>query len=160
MRFSALWSITLLATIACSTQPAVDLAAERTALLNADRAWAAAYAQSASPPDAFIAQLVDDAYLLPPDAPLTQGKDAIREVVAELEGMPGFSVTWEANAADVGSGGDLGYTIGTYEMKMDGPDGPMAIVGKYITVWKKQADGTWMVAADMFNANGPPTPQM
>ena len=37
---------------------------------------------------------------------------------------------------------------------------PITIDGKYITVWKKQSDGTWRVTADMFNANGPPTPQM
>jgi ketosteroid isomerase-like protein len=43
---------------------------------------------------------------------------------------------------------------------MDGPDGPISIDGKYMTVWKKQSDGTWRVAADMFNANGSPSRQM
>jgi hypothetical protein len=54
----------------------------------------------------------------------------------------------------------MGYTIGTYEMQMEGPDGPITIDGKYLTVWKRQPDDTWLVTADMFNANGPPTPQM
>ena len=43
---------------------------------------------------------------------------------------------------------------------MEGPEDPISIDGKYMTVWKKQSDGTWRVTADMFNANGPPDPQM
>ena len=109
--------------------------------------------------DAFVDLMIDDAYLLPPDAPLAEGKEAIRAVIAALEATPGFSVTWSPSAAEVGSGGDLGFTIGTYEMTMDDPEGnPTRIVGKYITVWKKQSDGTWKATADMFNADGPPTP--
>ena len=52
----------------------------------------------------------------------------------------------------------MGYTIGTYEMKMAPEGSPITINGKYQTVWEKQADGSWMVSADMFNANGPPEP--
>ncbi len=159
MRFTpTLCSIALLAATGCAPPP-VDLDAERNALLAADQAWFQSYSSSESPADAFVAKVVDDAYLLAPDQPLVQGKAAIREMIAGLEATPGFSVTWEATVAEVGSGGDLGYTIGTYEMKMEGPDGPMSVEGKYLTAWKKQADGSWMVTADMFNANGPPMPQ-
>ncbi len=159
MRFKiALSSLAIGMLAGCATQPAIDVEAERNALMEADRAWAEAYATSEDPAEAFVAQLVDDAALLPPDAPLAQGKEAIRGVINMLEGLPGFNVTWTAVAADVGSGGDLGYTRGTYRMTMDGPAGPVTINGKYLTVWKKQADGTWKVTADMFNANAPATP--
>ena len=61
------------------------------------------------------------------------------------------------STADVG--GDLGYTIGTYHMEFQDPEGDLlAIDGKYMTVWKKQPDGTWKVAVDMFNANGAAPP--
>jgi ketosteroid isomerase-like protein len=161
MRITAsLSSVTLLVMVGCSPQPEVDLEAARNALISADRAWFEAYSVSESPPDAFVDGLVDNAQLLPPDAPLAQGKEAIRAVIAELEAMPGFSVTWSPASAEVADGGDLGYTIGTYEIKMEGPDGPISIDGKYLTIWKIQADGTWRVTADMFNADGPPNPQM
>jgi hypothetical protein len=29
--------------------------------------------------------------------------------------------------------------------------------GKYLTVWKKQADGSWKVLFDMFNSDLPPS---
>jgi len=31
----------------------------------------------------------------------------------------------------------------------------MVTVGKYVTVWSKQADGSWKVQVDSFNTNGP-----
>ena len=139
--------------------PEVDLAAERASLMEADQAWFEEYAASDNRPDAFVTRVLDDANLLPPDAPMARGKEAIRDVIAMLEATPGFSVTWSASAAEVGSGGDLGYTMGTYEMTMDGPEGaPIRIDGKYLTVWRKQSDGAWMVTADMLNADGPPSP--
>jgi ketosteroid isomerase-like protein len=36
------------------------------------------------------------------------------------------------------------------------PDGKMVMDdGKYATVWKKQVDGSWKLAVDMFNSNMP-----
>lgn len=159
-------SVLLLLTAACAApgaapepEPDVDLAAERASLMQADQAWFEAYAASDDGPDTFVNRVLDDANLLPPDAPMARGKEAIRDVIAMLEAMPGFSISWSASAAEVGSAGDMGYTIGTYEIRMDDPEaGPVRIDGKYLTVWQKQADGVWMVAADMFNADGPPTP--
>jgi hypothetical protein len=34
----------------------------------------------------------------------------------------------------------------------------MSEKGKYVTVWKKQANGQWKVAEDIFNADAPPPP--
>lgn len=157
-------SVFVLLTAGCAAPgeapaPEVDLAAERASLMEADRAWFEEYAASDNGPDTFVNRVLDDANLLPPDAPIARGKEAIRDVIAMLEAMPGFSITWRASAAEVGSGGDLGYTMGTYEITMDGPEGtPIRIDGKYLTVWQKQSDGAWMVTADMFNADGPPSP--
>lgn len=161
MRFATALSLLVLGMlVGCSSQPAVDLDAERNALMSADRAWAEAYAASESPADVFAGQVTDNAVLLPPDAPLAQGTEAIRAAISGLEAMPGFSVTWSPAAAEVGSGGDLGFTRGTYHIEVDGPDGPLAIDGKYLTIWRKQPDGMWKVVADMFNADGPPAPRM
>ena len=157
-------SVFLLLTAGCAAPgeapaPEIDLAAERASLMQADQAWFAEYSASDNRPDAFVTRVLDDANLLPPDAPMAEGKEAIRAVIAMLEAMPGFSITWSASAAEVGSAGDMGYTIGTYEITMDGPEGtPIRIDGKYLTVWRKQSDGIWMVTADMFNPDGPPSP--
>ena len=134
-----------------------DLEAERASLMEADRAFFEAYSTSDSPLDALIAHFVDEAHVLPPDAPMARDREEARAVFAALEAMPGFSLSWSPSVAD--AGGDLGYTIGTYHMEVQDPEGnPLAIDGKYMTVWKKQPDGSWKVAVDMFNANGAATP--
>ena len=33
----------------------------------------------------------------------------------------------------------------------------MVTVGKYVTLWRKPADGSWKVIVDCFNGDGPPT---
>jgi ketosteroid isomerase-like protein len=139
-------------------EPVIDLEAERASLLATDRAWFEAYSTSETPEDVFADNVVDHASLLPPGAPMSKGRESIREAIAELEAMDGFSVTWTASAAQVVGNAKMGYTIGTYEMKMAPEGSPITINGKYLTVWEKQADGSWMVSADMFNANGPPEP--
>lgn len=160
MRVHTVLPMLMLLSVGCGQQPAVDLDAERSALMDADRAWAAAQANSDAPVDAVVDQFLGDSRLLAPDVPLALGKEAIRDVFDAVASMPGFSLAWTPDFAEVASSGDLGYTIGTYRMGMDSPDGPVTINGKYMTVWKKQADGGWRVAVDMFNADGPPTPEM
>lgn len=135
----------------------VNQEAEEASLMEADRAMFQAYSTSSSPLDSIMTHWADDAKVLPPDAPMARGKEASRAVFAELEAMPGYSLTWEPSIAE--ASGDLGYTIGTYHMELQDSEGrPLAIDGKYMTVWRKQPDGTWKVAVDMFNANGAPAP--
>jgi hypothetical protein len=74
--------------------------------------------------------------------------------------MPGFALQFSPTKADVGAGGDIGYTTGTYGMTMNDAAGtPMTENGKYVAVWKKQPDGQWKVVEDIFNTDtgqGPP----
>lgn len=143
---------------AAEPPPEIDLEAARTALMAADQAWFEEYSASDTPADVFAANMAEGAYLLPPDAPMVQGREGIHSTIANLEAMPGFEVTWRPVAAEVAASGDMGYTIGTYEINMAPGGSPITISGKYLTAWKKQQDGTWKVTADMFNANGPPSP--
>ena len=52
----------------------------------------------------------------------------------------------------MGAAGDIGYTTGTYQSTMGG----VSEKGKYVTAWKKQADGAWKVTEDIFNADEAP----
>lgn len=136
-----------------------DLEAERAALLETDRALAESYTTSDNPLDTIFASFADDARVLAPDTPMAVGWEASRAIFAELEASPGYSLSYTPTTAYVGSGGDLGYTIGTYQMQLSDDDGDVVeIDGKYLTVWKRQPDGSWKIAVDMFNSNGPPVP--
>jgi uncharacterized protein (TIGR02246 family) len=132
--------------------PAVDLAAERAALMAADQAWAASLPDQ----EKFVSFVAEGGTFLAPDGPMVEGREAIRATVAEMFASPGFNLTWKATKAEVSASGDLGYTMGTSQMTMSNPEGqPVTMEGKYVTVWQKQADGQWKVVVDAPSSNAP-----
>ena len=52
--------------------------------------------------------------------------------------------------------GDLACEIGKYNLKIQ-PGGQAAFEdnGKYIVIWKKQADGSWKLHVDIWNTSMP-----
>jgi len=134
----------------------VDLEAEGATLLDKDRSLAEAYVTGDDPLETWFASAADDLRLLAPDIPITVGREASRAVFEELEALPGYSLRYTPQMAEVSGTADLGYTIGTYQMTVPGADGELEeVTGKYLTVWRRQADGSWKAAVDMFNADKP-----
>jgi uncharacterized protein (TIGR02246 family) len=104
----------------------------------------------------FASFYTDDAALMVPNAPLATGP-AIRQTFDQLFAAPGFSLKFEATKVVVATSGDLGYSQGRYDLTMNDPQGrPMTEVGKYVTVFRKQSDGSWKLTADIFNSDSPP----
>lgn len=122
---------------------------ERNALLTTDRDWS----QTATDPEKYLSYFASDATVYPPGMPAIQGTDAIQKAFAEMTAAPGYALSWTPTRADVAASGDLGTTVGTYEMSMAGSSEK----GKYVTVWRKQADGSWKVVEDIMNADAPTT---
>ena len=126
----------------------VDIASERQALLNADRAFAAAAA--AGELDRVFSFWADNAIIYPAGMPTVRGKDAIRQFVAENRAQPGFSIKWEPLEAVVAQDGSLGYTVGDYEVTIDGPDGnQLTRRGRYLQTWQKDEVGAWKCSVEI-----------
>lgn len=163
-QFLVLVAVILLLTAGCTAAvetsgKGTDLEAERALLLETDRRLAEVYSTSETPLDTIFASFTDDSRVLAPDIPMAEGWEASRAVFAKLEALPGYSLKYSPVMADVGGAADLGYTIGTYHMKLPDSDGNIVeIDGKYLSVWKRQPDGNWKIAVDIFNADGPPVP--
>jgi ketosteroid isomerase-like protein len=127
---------------------------ETDAILAADAAWLRAYQEKDLAKS--VAFCDEQGSMLAPDAPIATGKDAIAKVIAS--DFVHDDITWHANKVGVARSGDLGYTSGTTEMNLKDASGKtVAYKGKYLTVWKKQEDGSWKVLYDMFNSDLPPT---
>jgi uncharacterized protein (TIGR02246 family) len=106
--------------------------------------------------DGAVANYAEDASWLPPNSPMIHGKAAIRESWARLIGSPGFNIDWQINKLEIARSGDLAYTIYTYQLAFEGPDGKSVTDrGKDMAVWKKQPDNTWKMVADTFNSDLP-----
>ncbi|OFW98715.1 MAG: hypothetical protein A3E78_12810 [Alphaproteobacteria bacterium RIFCSPHIGHO2_12_FULL_63_12] len=97
-----------------------------------------------------------DGAMMAPGAPIAQGQPALETAWGGLMQMPGFALTFEADQIVVASGGDMALDRGVYQLSLDGPDGAMKDIGKYVVVWRN-VDGQWKVAADIFNSDGAPT---
>jgi uncharacterized protein (TIGR02246 family) len=94
----------------------------------------------------------DDATVFPPGGPPIAGKAAIRSYVAESLKTPGFSISWKTDNVVVSRGGDLAYATGTNRVTFIGPDGRQVTVdGKAVTVWRREADGSWKCVIDIWN---------
>ncbi len=67
-----------------------------------------------------------------------------------------YQLTWTPTDAMMGPSGDMGYTWGHFEGRSKDANGnPVLTSGRYITMWRRQADGSWKVVMDA-GANEPP----
>ena len=141
----------LLSFILAGASPAADTKIEQD-LRDLDAKWSAA--AGAKDVDKTVSFYSDDAMVLPPNQSMVTSKTGIRNL------WKGFldtltDISWKTTRVETAKSGDMGYLIGTYAMTMK--DGTKD-TGKYCEVWKKQADGKWKVAADMFSSDLPATP--
>ena len=120
------------------------------ALMAADADWSnAAVAKNV---DAVASFYAEDGVAYPPNAPIAVGRAAARTVWAANFAVPGFQISWKANAAGVAK--SLGWTAGTYQASFNAPDGKKMVEnGKYVTVWRKGADGKWKAIHDIWNSD-------
>ncbi|MCJ7502707.1 MAG: nuclear transport factor 2 family protein, partial [Acidobacteriia bacterium] len=120
----------------------------------ADAAWSKAWA--AKDLEGSVSFVADDALVLLANGPILTGKESIRKWASELMASPGFAMSWQPTKAEASRGGDLAYTVGTYQLTLNNAKGkPVTDRGKYMTVWKKQSDGKWRAVADMANSDLP-----
>ena len=103
---------------------------------------------------AFAKWFADDAVTLSNGQAPVIGKTAI---AASTTWAPAdYQLTWTPEGGRMSPGGDMGFTWGHYEGHFKKPDGSQGVMtGRYMTVWKKQPDGSWKVALDASN-NEPP----
>jgi ketosteroid isomerase-like protein len=132
------------------SEPTSNLDEARVQILAADQQWA----QSTTDPEKFASSLSAEANFYAPGAPAYRGAEAFARAFGELSKIPGFSLRWIAEKAEVSKSGDLGYSTGTYSATF----GETTDKGKYVTIWRKQSDGSWKVIEDMFNSDLPMVP--
>lgn len=97
----------------------------------------------------------DDAYLVAPGVAPADGSTAIRQVLANASTDPAFSVQFSSDKIDVSGSGDMAYARGKFSEKYtDRKTGKvMSDSGSYLTVYKKQDDGSWKAVEDFAAAD-------
>lgn len=117
--------------------PSVDLPPELDRVLrDYERAWAARNAEA-------LARLFTrDGFVMGSGAPPVRGRDAIRRAYAKSGGPLAL------RALAFATEGSVGYIIGAF-----GRSEATGDTGKFILALRREADGRWMIAADMDNSN-------
>jgi uncharacterized protein (TIGR02246 family) len=138
--------------------PAGLSAEDEAAIRAVDAEWGRA--ASAGDANAIWALYVSDATLLPPMESVVQGEAAKKYWVDVINA---FSAPTELTTTAVEGRGDLAFSVGTYRQTLTPKEAgakPLPTEeGKYITVLKKQADGSWKIVYDMWSPNLPPGKQ-
>ena len=149
-------------TAGCSNAPAPapapppdTRAADVQAVMKLEAAWSKDV--DAKDADKWASYFADDGTGLYPGAPALNGKAAIKAGMVPILADPNFELTFQSTRAVASKGGDMVYSQGTYSMTMTNPKTkkPVTDKGKYLTIYVKQADGSWKVAADTFNSDSP-----
>jgi uncharacterized protein (TIGR02246 family) len=102
-------------------------------------------AANAKDADTLASLYAEDATLLPPGSTPVKGRKDIRQY---WERFFETASDAEIRTVDVAAFGDVAYEIGAFEANL-----PARTQGKYVVVWKRQADGSIRMLVDIFNTN-------
>lgn len=102
--------------------------------------------------DGFAALFAEDAMLLPPSADPIVGRENIRSIMTAMNVQEFTSDVVELEGRD-----DLAYGHGEHRWVFTVGDSEDVIdeSGKWVAIWKRQPDGTWLIWRDIWN-NDPP----
>ena len=95
---------------------------------------------------AFVEFAHPDAVLLRENTMPIVGKTAIAKLFEKAD-TTGIDFSWEPLAGNIAESGELGYTYGIYTIRTD----TLTEKGTYVSIWKKDVDGTWKYILDSGN---------
>jgi uncharacterized protein (TIGR02246 family) len=135
--------------------PSENREADIQALKDTETAWMKDI--GSKDPEKWASYYADDASVLLVNAPPITGRDNIRAALKPLLADPNFALTFSSSKIDVARSGELAFTQGAYSMTMTDPKTkqPATERGKYLSVFRKQADGKWKAVEDMLSSDMP-----
>ena len=109
--------------------------------------------------DRFVATFTEDAVRMPPNEPLHQGRQAIRDWV-ETNWGPLTLTEFTQTMSSVDGRGDLAYARGSYSATTEIPGlcEPVGDVGKVVAILRRQDDGRWLISVAIYNSDLPLPP--
>ncbi len=107
--------------------------------------------------DLYMSLHTDDIVKMGPDAPANIGQEQLRASTKPL--FDNFTCEIAIYTKEVQVAGDRAFSWCTYTFSMTPKEGsePIFVDGKALSIYKRQADGSWKISHDCFNSNVPPT---
>jgi len=131
---------------------ATDAAAVTDVIKADEKAWNEQF--KAKDQNKLTDRYADDAFFAGPGVEPANGATAIAKIYAEALTDPAFSVSFASDKVDVSSAGDMAVSRGHSTENYTDPKTSKVMThsGSYVTVYKKQADGSWKVSDDITSA--------
>ena len=154
MNRKGIWILAAILIVAAGCAPKADNPKDVAAI----KAMSTAWGQAATKGDvaALVGQFADDAVRLFPNTPMIIGKEAIGRPLEETAAR--YRQEEVDVAEDVRVVGDLAYARGTYVYKATPKVPGEAVIddkGKWVTVYRRQSDGSWKIIIDIPNSDLP-----
>ncbi len=142
-------TVVVLSSAACQTQPPAGLSdADKAALRQNDETFATS--ANAKNFAAAATLYLEEASLLLPNGPAIEGRQQIQKWMSDNPPISDFKI----EPVDIDGRGDLAYVRGNYSLTLTPPGGAAVHDrGKFVEIWRKQADGTWKIRWDIFNSD-------
>lgn len=158
MKFNLLFILStasLLAFTACqqTAETPTDTAQVKTEIQALENAWAEAL--NTQDLDALMALYADDAVSMPDNAPILDGKAAIRKQQEQEFASTRAGRTYSFEVLDIYGDGKTVTETGKSTYK--DASGKVTGTGKYMVVWEKQGD-KYLCVREIYNDDAPPTP--
>jgi uncharacterized protein (TIGR02246 family) len=137
-------------------KPAPDTAGIERALRDDETQWNADY--KARDAAKLIAHYAPDAVLMTPGNAVMSGTDALNKGLKDLVADPALDMHFSAEKVGVSASGDLAYTRGPFKLTVTDSttQKPITLTGSYVTIYRKQADGSWKAVEDIATPTAPP----
>ena len=142
----------MLAFIAATALRSTAQSRDESQIRKADALWS--HAAETKDVEKFVSFYAEDASALPFNAPIARGTEQIRQLWSQLMSKPGFGLSFSPTKIEISKSNDFAYEIGAFELKLNDPQSnATSTPGKYVVVWRKQANHEWKAAADIFNTD-------
>ena len=135
------------------TAAAVDPQAVKNAIKADETKWNAQFKSKDS--EGLVSHYADDAYFVAPGVKPADGMTPIRKAYADASTDPAFTASISSDKIDVAASGDMAYARGHFTENYTDPKTGKVMTdsGSYITVYKKQQDGSWKAVEDFAAAD-------
>ncbi len=94
----------------------------------------------------------NDGFMLGKSGTPIKGHNTIKDVMTPFFKLKSLEFSWQPEGGSLSDDCTLGYTYGTYSRSwLDDSNHKITETGRYVTIWRQQIDGSYLIEMDMGN---------